>query len=339
MLTKKLQYNSHKIINSYNNVQFTTLMPNIQLFGKNKKQATVTTLPKEKIKKETEINATPISKYELSGDKLTFFVLSGVFKKRWVNRGEILLTEISHVESYGNLISITRGDNIYRYVYKNKTESFKALRDQILAYISEIQATAENNRKTATLKADLASAINVFIPTVDLCFDLLMAINKKRIEWSQIEAVTNKLSSNVSFAGQTIASLNVDLSKIILSVKSQVPKNIAKDTLDVLKTIYNYFDVLKPNDNLVKETENVDNAKKMILAYFTINDVLLAKSSGQKVEDKEISALENVVLTLKDKLTINLSLDELKAALSNFETGELGVNDVRAMFRLQPKQF
>jgi len=237
------------------------------------------------------------------------------------------------------MISITRGDTVYRYVYKNNTESFKTLQEQILAYQSETQSTAENNRKTATLKADLAGAINTSIPTVDLCFDLLMAMNKKRIEWSQIDAIAIKLADNVGFSGQTIASLNVDLSKIILSVKSQVPKNIAKDTMDVLKAIYGYFDALKPQDNLVENTENVDNAKKAVLSYFTINDVLLAKFTGQKVEEKEISALENVILALNDKSTINLSLDELKAALSSFEAGELGVDDVRAMFRLQLKQF
>jgi hypothetical protein len=336
MLTKKPYYNSHKDI-SNEHVPFIVSIPRTRLFGRRKIQTNETVSPAEKPKKESKINSTQIDKFELSDGKLTFFVLSGVFKKRWVNTSEILLTEISHVESNGNLINITRGGAVHRYVYKNKTDSFERLQEQILVYLSEKQATAEDSRKIAALKAELASAINASIPIVDLCFDILMAMNKKRINWSQIDTVTGKLAGTLDFSGQNIASLSIDLSKIPLSVKSQVPKDVAEHVMDVLKTIYAYFDALTSHDSLVENTANVDNAKKALLAYFTVNDVLLAKFTGQKVEDKEISALENVVLALVDKSVITSSWDELNGALSNVKEGELGLAEARTLFRFQLK--
>lgn len=339
MHTNKLHNNPHKDINScaYVSVIAAPIPLHLQLFGRNKKQVTEVASPAEKPHKEPKIKETPIEKYELTEGKLTFFALSGIFKKRWVNRGEILLLEITNVESSGNSISIKCNGTISHYVHKNKTESFKGLQEQILAYQSQTQETAENRRKEVALKAELAGAINAAIPVVDLCFDVLMGLNHKRINWSQIDVVVSKLASSVGFSGQTLASFSVDLSKISLSVTSQVPKDVAKDAMDVLKAIYGYFDALTPPDNLVENAINVENTKKAILAYFMVNDVLLAKFTGQKVDDKEISALENVILALVDKSVITLSLDELKAALENFETGELGLDDVRALFRVQLK--
>jgi hypothetical protein len=329
----------HVGINTHVIVSVKLVLLHLQLLGRKKKQATEMPSSVEKPEKEIKIKITPIEKYELSDGKLTFSALSGLLKKRWVKVGEFPLSEITHVEGSGNLISITRDGALYRYVHKIKSESLKGLQEQILAYLSETQTTAENNRKTGVLKTDLAGALTATIPTVDLCFDILKGLNQKRINWSQIDSAASKLAGNVSFSGQTLAFLNVDLSMIPLSVKSQVPKDVVNDIMNVLKVVYGYFDALTPLDNLVENASNVDNAKRAILAYYIINDILLARVTSQKDDSEELLALETVVLDLVAKSNIKVRLDELNMALGNSKRGELGVDDVRAIFRAQLKQF
>jgi hypothetical protein len=311
----------------------------LQIFGRNKKQTPQETAPNQKPKKTPKIKATPIGKYELSEGTVTFSALNGTIKKKWVKRGEFFLSEITHVETVGNIISITRGATVYNYVHTAKTASFKPLEEQILAYLSQEQTTTQNSLKIAALKTELAKAINASIPTVDLCFDVLAGLNQKRVNWITIEETASKLGGNINFSSQTLAPLNVDLSKIPLSVKSQVPKDVTADAMAVLKSIYGYFDALTSPDGLLENTQNVYNTKKAMLAYYTVNDVLLAKVTGQKDDEKELSALDTVVLELADKSSLKISLEELKTAFNNVDRGELGAEDVRAMFRVQLRQF
>jgi hypothetical protein len=312
----------------------------IRLFGKMKSTVLQTRQGKPVKKTEkTKTRAILIGKYEISDDKVVFFGLSGILKKQWVTRGEIQFSEISTVESTGNVAHIVCDNKHYEYVHAVKTQSFRELQDKFLAYLAKKRTIEENYQKNNVLKTDLVGVLKASIPTVDMCFDVLLAMNRKRTNWKLLEETTGKLESIIFFSGQILTPFTADLTKISLSIKSQVPKLIIVSAIELLKSVYAYFDALKPADHLVENAINIDNIKNVILAYYIVNDVLLAKLTGQTVEDKEISALEKSVLAFSNKSVIKISVDELKASLVSVGADDLVVHDVRAMFKVQLKNY
>ena len=81
---------------------------------------------------------------------------------------------------------------------------------------------------------------------------------------------------------------------------------------------------------------NVPNAKNLILAYYMLNDVLFGKVVGEVDNEKEILALEGVLLDLANGSNFKFNLEELKNGIYR-----LGVEvdrdrifkDIRASFK------
>ena len=213
-----------------------------------------------------------ITKYEVSDNKIKFFDAKGFPKKRWVLIEEILIQEISSVESFGNKLKITWNEEVYTFVFNKKFESVISLRDKIQSMLKEKQKTIENNKKSNLTKNDLTKVMGI----IDLSFDILMGLNKKPIDWANLEGYASELLTCWKLYAE--APFKLDFANVSAAIKNQITEETSKEAYSSLKSIYEYFERLKPDDEQKDNSVNISNTKNLIIAYYLLNDVFAWKS-------------------------------------------------------------
>ena len=272
-----------------------------------------------------------VEKYELSNDFLKFFVAKGFPKKHWVSIKEIPVYEITSVESFGNELSIDWNGSFFGFIFKKKDESFSMLRDQLRGLLEG----QRKNKKLSPQKNDLNSIISFSISIVDLSFNVLMGLSRKKISWDTLEGYIDSLGTNLSAKGQTMEPLSLDFGQFSGAIKKHAPKETSKEAINILKTIYSYFDSLKADNELNLEMQN---AKTAILAYYALNDLIFAKFVGGGADEKENSALESALVSLADKSDFKVSFGDLNASMARLGLegeNQSIVEDTRAIFKGQ----
>jgi hypothetical protein len=317
----------------------TTVAFPLLLFGRGKKTgAPQENQPKPTRKKKPKGLA--VAKYELTENSVKFFAAKGFPKKRWVMLKEIPFAEITKVESFDNELSLTCNGAVYEFALK-KSESFNALRDQLLDILDDQQHETKDQTEAIKLrKSELARVVNSSIDIIDLSFDILMGLHTKRVDWIRIEKSADRLGNNWSFSGQTLSPLNLDFTGISAAVKKQASKDTSKEAYDVLKQVYVYFDGLKPDNDQKENVLNFENAKAAVLAYYMLNDALFGKIVGDNDNAKENAALENTLMRLASASNVKVNTEELKVTVEWLELsadGETAAKDARALFRNQLK--
>ncbi|HLN90007.1 MAG TPA: hypothetical protein VK253_08075 [Candidatus Binatia bacterium] len=301
------------------------------LFGRGEK--TESTYEETHQPKRKKPKSRAVAKYEVSEGVLKFFDAKGFPKKRWALIKEIPISEVSNVENFGNELNITWNGVVYSFVLKKKSESFSELRDQIRGLLEQQQKTEEITDQASLRKIDLTGLVNVSIGIVDLTFDILMGLHEKRIDWMRLEGSADKLGRSWNFTSQTVAPLNLDFEKVSAAIGKQIPKEVAKETFIILKSIYTYFEGLKPAD---MEKVHFQNAKLSILAYYTLNDLLFGKVIGEKDSRKESLALEDILLSLANESNVKVNFEELQVNMDRLDAemiDENTIEEARAIFK------
>ena len=188
----------------------------------------------------------------------------------------------------------------------------------------------ENNEKSYLRKNDLRKVMDV----IDLLFDILIGLNEKTIDWIHLEGNAAGLLDGCKFYEGT--PLNLDFTNVSATIKRRISEETSKEAYDILKSIYEYFDGLKPLDYQKDDSVNVPIAKNLILTYYMLNDVLFGKVVGEVDNEKEILALEGVLLDLANGSNVKFNIEELKSGIY-----KLGVKvdyerifkDIRASFK------
>jgi len=271
-----------------------------------------------------------IIKYEISDNKIKFFDAKGFLKKRWVLIKEIPIQEISGTESFGNELKITWNEEVYTFVSKKNSELVISLFDQIQSLLKEGQKTLENNEKPHLRKNYLTQVMGV----IDLSFDILMELNEKTIDWVHLEVYAAELLD--SFRLNEGTSLNLNFVNVSAAIKSQIVEEISKETYGILKSIYEYFDGLKPEAEQKVNNTNIPNAKNLILAYYMLNDILFGKVVSEVDNEKEILALETVIVNLANESNVKVNIKDLKSGIYRLgveaDQGKI-CKDIRAKFK------
>jgi hypothetical protein len=283
----------------------------------------------------------PVIKVEVIDDTVKFFDAKGFLKKRLVVVKEIPVYEIERIENFGNELSVTWKDVTDTFFMKKKAESFGKLRDEVNRMLEEKRKSLENNEKSTLRRNELLGVINASIGIIDLSFDVLIGLQAKRINWQQVEDHSHGFGENLSFTGQTMPPLNLDFSNVSSAIKRQVPKETSKEAYNILKTIYGYFNGLSLDDDLKDYRPNLQNAKAVILAYYTLNDLLLGKVVGDKENKKENSQLETVLQNLANETNFKVNIDELKGSIDKMgleSDRESVIEESRGIFKEQLKQ-
>jgi hypothetical protein len=204
---------------------------------------------------------------------------------------------------------------IIRAIKITPNEKTKVTFEIINRTFEKRQKLIEDNEKILLRKNELLEVMNASIGIVDLSFDILIGLQKKRINWQLLESYSEDLGEHFSFVGQSIPSLNLNFLEIFSAIRSQVPKKTSEETHNILKVIYGYFDSLNPDDDLKESVPNFLSAKAIILSYYTLNDLLLGKVVEDKENKKENYQLESVLQILANNTDFIVNVDELKDSL------------------------
>jgi len=321
----------------------TTVAVPLLIFGQHKKETTTNTpqtTPQTPPKPKKKPTGTAITKYEIAEEKIKFLNIKGFFKKRWVTVKEFPVYEITAVESLDNWLSLTWKGEVHSFLLKKNADSFAKLQEQIQTMLLEHQAALEKKMKATLRRTELLGAINASLPIVDLSFDVLMGLHQKRIDWSRIEECMQGLGTSFSYKAQSLPLLELDFSKVTAAVKSQTAKDASKETFSCLKTIHAYFTGLKAEDDLADATPNFLQTKTAILAYYTLNDLLLAKVVGDKDSKKEETYLDELLKSLSEGTNVKVESEQLLIEVGKFgseENREDVAEGVRGLFREQLK--
>ncbi len=281
-----------------------------------------------------------VTKYEIADSVLKFFDAKGFLKKRWVIIKEIPVYKITSIESFGNEVTIDWNDSVFSFVSKKKNESFTELRDQIRDLLERQQQTLSATSKDSLKKIELSPIINSSISIVDSSFNILMGLQPKIVNWTHLEGYTDILGSNLDFKGLSLEKLNLDFGFVSAAVKKQAPQETAKESFEILKKIYGYFDDLNLDNDVNGGSSIVKNVKEVIFAYYILNDLMLGKVIGVADSEKEVSALEGVLLELANKSNLKLSFGQLKVCLNQIVSEGYNdgvIEDARLIFKDQLK--
>jgi hypothetical protein len=142
------------------------------------------------------------------------------------------------------------------------------------------------------------------------------------------------------FADQK-GAVNLDFEKLSSAIKEHLPEEISKEAYSILRVLFEYFNGLpSQGESSAQIHPNHDDAKKVILAYYTLNDIIL----GTVVEDEEVGK-ERVELAIAlddlSKVTgLNMNVDAVKdvvAKLGAEQAKESVIEESRAVFAQQLK--
>jgi hypothetical protein len=321
----------------------TTIAVPLLLFGRHKKEANQT--PQQSTeqappKPKKKLTGLSITKYEIAGEKIKFQDIQGLFKKRLVTVKEFPIYEVSAVESSANWLSLIWKDETYSFLLKKKTDSFAKLQEQIQSMLLEHKTALEKQDKTTLRRKELLNALDVFLPIVDSSFDILMGLHQKRADWSHLEAIMQPLGNSFSFKAESLPPLEINFSNISAAIESQAAKETSKETFNALKTIHDYFQGLKAEDDLADGIPNFEHVKAVIMVYYTLNDLLLAKITGERDSKIEVSYLDSMIKMLSMATNVKLGSETLLAIVNRLDVGVNRVDVVgvaRALFREQLK--
>jgi hypothetical protein len=197
------------------------------------------------------------------------------------------------------------------------------------------------DEKVTLRRTELLELVKVSIVVIELSFDILISLQEKRTNWVRLEKYSKDFGLNKNFTLQTMPPLNLDFLRISSAINAQNLQKTSKETYNILKTIFEYFDGLSVDDDLKESVPNFQSAKAIVLAYYTLNDLLLGKLVGDKENNKESHQLESALEALSNNASFQVNIEELRIIMENLNSeddfGTVIVN-IRGIFKKQLKQ-
>ena len=274
---------------------------------------------------------------ELVDNTIRFRTEKGRLRNRKEMIKEIPVTDVENIKQFGSELSVT---------WKGATDVFVVEEPALAEKISEkANEHLEEQRKIvqnkAIMQVETAKTVSVALEIVDSLFDVLRSL-QKRIDWKQMESYSRRSEeTGKRLMNQTSGSVNLDFSKLLLTVEKHLPKETSKETYDLLRALHDYFCLLKLPD----ETPlNYKDTKKTILAYYTLNDIILSITVGEKDNQREINQLMTLLESLPNATDLKINISQLKGVINKLDTEkekEDFIRESRMVFRqlLKPQPF
>jgi len=264
---------------------------------------------------------------------------------------ELYLTKEIKMTTNENSVTLQINDSLYRNLYSQKynLKSINIIGCPIVSavacaiaestgkptLIQKIKSSPDGKIITATFKivnrmfeeqptsiwtddqvdlrrTEMLEVIKVSIGLIELSFDILISLQEKRLNWVKLENCSKDFGLNLNFTFQTMPPLNLDFLKISSEISSQNLQKTSKEAYNILKTIFEYFNGLSVDDDFKESVPNFQSAKAIILAYYTLNDLLLGKLVGDKEIQKESYQLECALEILANNTSFKVNIEELR---------------------------
>ncbi len=270
---------------------------------------------------------------ELVDNTIRFRTEKGYLRNRKEIIKVISVTDVENIKQAGSQLSVT---------WKGITEVFVIEEPALAEKISEkVNVILEEQRKILRnkefMQSEIAKIVRVALEIVDSLFDVLRSL-QKRIDWLQLESYS-KLSEETGkrLMNQTIGSVNLDFSRLLLAVEKHLPKETSKETYDILRTLYEHFCLLASKNQIPDEAySNYKDAKTTILAYYILNDIILSITVGEKDNQREINQLMMFLEDLPNTTDLRINISELKGIINKLGTAKENedfVEESRMLFR------
>ena len=250
---------------------------------------------------------------EFVDNTIKFRSEKGYFRNRKAVIRNISVTAVESIKQVGQELTVTWNGATDVFVIEES-----ALAEKISAKANEcLDEQRRILQNEELVQSEVAKTLGVAMEIVDSLFDVLRSL-QKRIDWKQLEGHTKHAQeTGQKLVNQVIESPNLDFSKLLLAVEENLPKGTSKETYGLLKTLYEYFIVLASKNQLSEEIHpNFKEAKTTILAYYTLNDIILSITVGEEDNQKEITQLVALLESLPNAADLKINISELEAVVN-----------------------
>jgi hypothetical protein len=276
---------------------------------------------------------------EFADNTVKFHLEKGRLKKQKETAIKIPITDIETVKQDGNKIIIT---------WNGITDTFTAEKIKPLTTISEKITTALNEQRKVQEEAaqqkenEIPKMLSLATKIADSLFDILRSL-QGRVDWVKVENYLKRSEENASaFAGLKLNGLYLDFKNLSLAAKRHLPMEVSNETYNILKSLNEYFNESASKNEIPEQTHpNCNDAKNTMMAYYTLNDIILGITVDDEQIGKETNELEKLMAKLSTEANLKMDIDAIKnwANKLRLEKGkESVIEESRAAFVLQLKE-
>jgi hypothetical protein len=126
----------------------------------------------------------------------------------------------------------------------------------------------------------------------------------------------------------------LDFAKLSSAMKEHLPEEVSKEAYSLLRASFEYFNgSASQGESPTQIHPSHDDAKKVILAYYILNDIILGSVVGDKEITKETNELVRVLDDLSKVASLKTNFDAFKDVVSQLGVKkESTVEESRAVF-------
>jgi hypothetical protein len=279
---------------------------------------------------------------ELIDNTIKFYLEKGRFKKSRKIAREIPIADIERIKQEGKELIITwRG--VTDIFVTEETDLVGIIYEKTNKALREQEKSLEDEEAGRRKAKELTKLLGFATEIVDSLFDILRSL-QGQVNWNRTEGYLNRSEENVKdFMEQKMGKIELDFTKTSLALKEHLPEEISRETYSILKSLYGYFDGLASKKEALDQHihPNYHDAKTIILAHYTLNDIIL----GNIVGDEEIVREKNqLIMTLQDlsreiKMEIDVNaIEDIINRLGMEKEKENIIEEIRGIFRQQLKE-
>ena len=232
---------------------------------------------------------------EFIDDTIKFQIETGRLRKRRELSREIPMSDIEAINRVGNELSITWKGSTDIFVIE-KAELVGTIFEKIPKASEEQKRLFEDKKVVKQQSNEVSKMVNAAMGITDSLFDILRSLHGW-VDWNRIEYLLKKsVKKAKDLKDQKSNLLELDFSKLTLAIKERTQEEIAKETFNLLRLVYDYFIGADSENETIKEIHpNYFDAKTIIQAHYLLNDIVL----GSIIGDEEIGeAVSYTHLTL-----------------------------------------
>jgi hypothetical protein len=306
-------------------------------------------------------------KLEFANNTLRFYVERGRFKKTFDLVREIPVADVENAVAVDKEFSVT-WKGVADVFEVESAEAAKTLCDEVNAALMQPQEVVEEavepakpvEEKAEEVKAALreeveeapqqqpqeapklfalGKVVGVALDVADSLFDVLRCL-QGRVDWNNVESALQRSEDSAEgFSGEEICMVRLDFKGLSSAVKLHRAGEVAKETFGVLKSLFEYFKVLTvPAEQLQETHPSCEDARKMVLAGYTLNDLALGVVVGDSEVEKEGGELAGVLENLSKETGVAIDVAVVKAVVGRLvaeKAAESVVAKSRALLRKQ----
>jgi hypothetical protein len=272
---------------------------------------------------------------------IRFYLEKGLFKKRKKIVREIPITDIENVEQVGNEFRV-KWKGVTDIFAVEKVESVGTINKRVTEALKEQRKMLEDKEAAEQERDELTKTLGVAIEIVDSLFDVLRSLHG-RVDWDRVYSCLKRYEESVrSLEGQKMGTISLELAKLSLAIKERLLEEISKEAYGTLRSLYEYFSGLTSTNEFFERIHpNYHDARTTVLAYYTLNDIILGTIVGDQEIGKEGDELVMILDDLSKGADLKINGKTIKDIINKLgvEKGEESViEESRAVFRQQLKE-